>query len=99
MKGFFVALFVVAVSCTTVTLKVMTFNIFYGGTSLNLTDGSWCQPKPHGCPSNLEVIAEAIRYSQADVVGLEETEGNTQVKKTTGKKKKTKKGEKFSNSG
>jgi hypothetical protein len=68
----------VALACCT-RVSVMTFNLFYGGTSLNLTDGSWCYPKPHGCPSNLRVVADAIRYAGADIVGLEETEGNTQA--------------------
>ena len=66
-------------ACSGLRLTAMTFNLFYGGTSLNLTDGSWCHPRPHGCPGNLERVAAAIRFAGADVVGLEETEGNTEA--------------------
>jgi endonuclease/exonuclease/phosphatase family metal-dependent hydrolase len=58
-----------------VVLRFMSFNLFYGGTSLNLTSGGWCVPK-HGCPQNIAQIVRAIQLANADVVGLEETEGN-----------------------
>lgn len=42
-----------------VTLRVMTFNVWYGGEQVSL-------PK----------VAEAIRAADADIVGLQETDGN-----------------------
>ncbi len=72
-------LLLLASGCSGLRLTAMTFNLFYGGTSLNLTDGGWCHPKPHGCPGNLAQVAAAIRLAGADVVGLEETEGNTEA--------------------
>jgi hypothetical protein len=42
-----------------VTLRVMTFNVWYGGEQVSL-------PK----------VAEAIRAANADIVGLQETDGN-----------------------
>ena len=59
-----------------VTLKVMTFNVFYGGDDYDLVEKDWCATS-NGCPETLDKIVEAIRASGADVVGLEEGEGNT----------------------
>ncbi len=62
----------------TMTLRVMTLNVFYGGDELDLHTGSWCH-RPAGCPETLVKVVEAIRASGADVVGLEEGEHNTQA--------------------
>eukprot|EP00808_Paulinella_micropora_P011969 g68994.t1 len=59
-------------------IKVMAFNIFYGGTSLNLTDRDYCHPI-HGCPQDLKQIARAVEVAQADVVCFCETDGNTET--------------------
>jgi len=58
------------------TLKVMTFNIFYGGDELNLETRQFCRD-PAGCPETLDQVVAAIRASGADVVGLEEATMNT----------------------
>ena len=58
------------------TLKVMSFNIFYGGDELNLQTRQFCKD-PAGCPETLDHVAFAIRASGADVVGLEEATMNT----------------------
>ena len=58
------------------TLRVMSFNIFYGGDELNLQTGQFCKD-PAGCPETLDQVAVAIRASGADVVGLEEGTMNT----------------------
>jgi len=63
---------------TTIRLRVMTFNIFYGGDELNLSTGNWCL-RPDGCPETLEKVIEAIRVMGADIVGLEEGEHNTRA--------------------
>jgi endonuclease/exonuclease/phosphatase family metal-dependent hydrolase len=54
----------------------MSFNIFYGGDELNLQTRQFCKD-PAGCPETLDQVAEAIRASGADVVGLEEATMNT----------------------
>ena len=59
-----------------VTLKVMTFNIFYGGDELNLKTRQFCKD-PAGCPETVDQVVAAIRASGADVVGLEEATMNT----------------------
>ena len=59
-----------------ITLKVMSFNIFYGGDELNLQTRQFCKD-PAGCPETLDQVAVAIRASGADVVGLEEATMNT----------------------
>jgi hypothetical protein len=59
-----------------VTLRVMSFNIFYGGDELNLQTGQFCKDAA-GCPETLDQVAVAIRASGADVVGLEEATMNT----------------------
>jgi endonuclease/exonuclease/phosphatase family protein len=58
------------------TLKVMTFNIFYGGDELNLQTRQFCRD-PAGCPETVDQVVAAIRASGADVVGLEEATMNT----------------------
>lgn len=68
-----------AVSATAqVKLRVMTFNLFYGGDEINLATGGWCT-KPAGCREGLHQIEKAIRLAHADVVGLEEAVGNAGV--------------------
>jgi hypothetical protein len=59
-----------------ITLRVMSFNIFYGGDELNLQTGQFCKDAA-GCPETLDQVALAIRASGADVVGLEEATMNT----------------------
>jgi hypothetical protein len=59
-----------------VTLRVMSFNIFYGGDELNLQTRQFCKD-PAGCPETLDQVANAIRASGADVVGLNEATMNT----------------------
>jgi hypothetical protein len=54
----------------------MSFNIFYGGDELNLQTRQFCRDAV-GCPETLDQVAEAIRASGADVVGLEEATMNT----------------------
>src|SRR4026209_2125070 len=61
---------------TSTTLKVMTFNIFYGGDELNLQTRQFCRD-PAGCPETVDQVVAAIRASGADVVGLEEATMNT----------------------
>jgi hypothetical protein len=63
---------------TTVTLKVMSFNIFYGGDELNLQTRQFCRDAA-GCPETLEQVVAAIRVSGADVVGLNEATMNTEL--------------------
>lgn len=58
------------------TLRVMTFNIFYGGDELNLGTGRWCV-NPNGCQATFAKVVGAIRASGADIVGLEEGQHNT----------------------
>jgi len=60
-----------AASRRSVTLRVMTLNIFYGGDELDLTSGNWCL-RPEGCQETLDVVIETIRASRPDVVGLQE---------------------------
>ena len=58
------------------TLRVMSFNIFYGGDELNLQTRQFCKD-PAGCPETLDQVAKAIRASGAEVVGLNEATMNT----------------------
>jgi hypothetical protein len=62
----------------TTTLKVMSFNIFYGGDELNLQTRQFCKD-PAGCPETLDQVVAAIRASGADVVGLQEPTMNTRT--------------------
>lgn len=59
-----------------ITLSIMTFNIFYGGDEINLDTYKWPQ-RPAGCPETLDQIVEAIRASCADIVGIQEGTMNT----------------------
>jgi hypothetical protein len=59
-----------------VRLRVMTFNIFYGGDELDLGTNDWCA-KRRGCLETFEKVVDTIRASGADVVGIEEGEGST----------------------
>ncbi len=59
-----------------VRLRVMTFNIFYGGDELDLRTGDWCTRR-RGCSASFAKVLETIRASGADVVGLEEGEHST----------------------
>lgn len=74
--GFLFALTDVAAPDSQVRLRVMTFNIFYGGDELDLTSMSWCF-RPEGCGETLAQVVETIRASQADIVGLQEGVMNT----------------------
>jgi hypothetical protein len=65
-----------AAATDSITLRVMSFNIFYGGDELNLETGQFCKDAA-GCPETLDQVAVAIRASGADVVGLEEATMNT----------------------
>jgi endonuclease/exonuclease/phosphatase family metal-dependent hydrolase len=59
-----------------VRLRVMTFNIFYGGDDLDLTTGDFC-PIPDGCNETFERVVQTIRTAKADVLGVQEPERNT----------------------
>jgi endonuclease/exonuclease/phosphatase family protein len=61
---------------STIQLRVMSFNIFYGGDELNLQTRQFCKDAA-GCPETLDQVAVVIRASGADVVGLEEGTMNT----------------------
>ncbi len=61
---------------TRTALKVMTFNVFYGGDDYDLEQDDWCATT-NGCPATLDKVVAAIRASGADVVALEEGEDNT----------------------
>jgi hypothetical protein len=70
----------VATASSTVRVKVMSFNIFYGGDEANVDHNRphWCY-RPTGCPQTLELVAHAIRASGADIVGLQEGTANGPV--------------------
>lgn len=57
-------------------LKVMSFNIFYGGDELDLETGDFCA-EPDGCQQTFQQVVETIRASGADVVGIQEPKRNT----------------------
>jgi endonuclease/exonuclease/phosphatase family metal-dependent hydrolase len=61
---------------STVRLRVMTLNIFYGGDELDLRTGDWCTRR-RGCSETFAKVLETIRASGADVVALEEGEHST----------------------
>jgi endonuclease/exonuclease/phosphatase family metal-dependent hydrolase len=69
---------ITALQADSVTLSVMSLNIFYGGDDYDLATGDWC-PVTDGCPSGLRKLARIIRASGADVVGLQEAERNTKT--------------------
>jgi endonuclease/exonuclease/phosphatase family metal-dependent hydrolase len=58
------------------TLRVMSFNIFYGGDEFDLSTDDWCT-EPAGCQETFAQVLAAIRESGADVVGLQEPTANT----------------------
>ncbi|MDX6593339.1 MAG: hypothetical protein QOJ13_2535 [Gaiellales bacterium] len=60
-------------------LRVMSLNIFYGGDQMNLKTHDWCRKARKGCRRTLEQVADVIRASKADVVGIQEPETNTPV--------------------
>ena len=60
------------------TISVLSLNIFYGGDDYDLATGDWC-PVADGCPRTLRKVADIIRASGADVVGLQEAERNTRA--------------------
>jgi hypothetical protein len=43
-----------------VRLRVMTFNIFYGGDELDLRTGDWCALR-RGCSATFEQVIRTIR--------------------------------------
>ena len=59
-----------------VTLRVATFNIFYGGDEMVLASRDWCTD-PAGCQETFAAVVDAIKQSKADIVGLQEATGNT----------------------
>ena len=60
-----------------VSIRVMSFNILYGGDEVDYATGHphWCQD-PAGCAETMERVAGAIRASGADIVGMQEGTGN-----------------------
>ena len=59
-----------------ITLRVATFNLFYGGDEMVLATRDWCTD-PAGCQETFAAVVDAIKQSKADVVGLQEATGNT----------------------
>ena len=57
-------------------LRVMTFNIFYGGDEMDLDTQKFCL-NPAGCDETLDKIVDTILASEADVVGVQEGMMNT----------------------
>lgn len=60
-----------AVPDSSVGLRILTFNIFYGGDEVNLDTFTWCM-RPEGCQETLDQVVETIRASGADIVGIQE---------------------------
>ncbi|MEV6864914.1 endonuclease/exonuclease/phosphatase family protein [Streptosporangium subroseum] len=58
-------------------LRVMSLNIFYGGDELDLAGHDFCATA-NGCPQTLRQIERVIRDAHADVVGVQESERNTE---------------------
>ncbi len=58
------------------TLRVATFNVFYGGDEMVLASKDWCT-KPEGCQDTFAAVVDGIKQSKADIVGLQEATGNT----------------------
>jgi endonuclease/exonuclease/phosphatase family metal-dependent hydrolase len=56
-------------------LKVMTFNIFYGGDDLDLTTGDFCAVAD-GCEATFQQVINTIRAADADIIGVQEPERN-----------------------
>jgi endonuclease/exonuclease/phosphatase family metal-dependent hydrolase len=59
-----------------ITLRVATFNLFYGGDEMVLATKDWCTD-PAGCQETFDAGIDAIKQSKADIVGLQEATGNT----------------------
>jgi len=59
-----------------ITLRVATFNLFYGGDEMVLATRDWCTD-PTGCQETFAAVVDGIKASKADVVGLQEATGNT----------------------
>ncbi len=62
---------------STVDIKVASFNILYGGDEVDYATGHphWCQD-PAGCAETMARVADVIRSSGADIVGMQEGTGN-----------------------
>src|SRR5688572_4600539 len=75
LLGLAVLPIVPAAAAAPVTLKVMTFNIFYGGDEWNLDNGQWCVD-PAGCPETLTEVVRTIRAADPDVIGFQEGTAN-----------------------
>jgi endonuclease/exonuclease/phosphatase family metal-dependent hydrolase len=60
---------------SSVRLKVMTFNIFYGGDEIDLDQNHWCVDAA-GCPETMDQVIAAIRRSDADIIGMQEGTAN-----------------------
>ena len=60
------------------TLRVMTFNIFYGGDEMNLQNRNWCY-RPTGCQETFEQVLKTIGAANADVVALQEPAMKTRI--------------------
>ncbi|BCB80865.1 hypothetical protein Pflav_072750 [Phytohabitans flavus] len=58
-------------------VRVMSLNVFYGGDELDLETGDFCA-EPDGCVETLRQVERLIRRSGADIVGVQETERNTE---------------------
>lgn len=59
-----------------IPIRMMTFNILYGGVELDLTSRSW-SPRPGGSPKRLGQVIEAVASARPDIVGLQEAVMNT----------------------
>lgn len=61
----------------TVDVRVASFNILYGGDEVDYATGHphWCQD-PAGCAETMARVADVIRSSGADIVGMQEGTGN-----------------------
>jgi endonuclease/exonuclease/phosphatase family metal-dependent hydrolase len=59
-------------------LRVMNFNIFYGGTTLDLQTGLKGKTL-YSHPETIEQVVRAIVAANVDIVGVEEADGNTEL--------------------
>ncbi len=67
-----------APSSQSVTVKVMSYNILWGGDELNLSNGTWCHEGQACQEETFAQTVNVIRTSGADVVGLNEADTHTQ---------------------
>ncbi|MEV0040264.1 endonuclease/exonuclease/phosphatase family protein [Streptomyces sp. NPDC050804] len=58
-------------------VRVMTLNTFYGGDDLDLATEDFCAT-PNGCAETLKQIERAVKDARADIVGVQESERNTE---------------------